>query len=91
MDNFRLGEVASEIDNLRLSKRVEQLEHMMLQRNDNVLLRLEKLEERLNLMMNLKTANKLDITKFTCEIMPLGSHLRKSEVESKLRKVEVDS
>jgi hypothetical protein len=100
MDNFRLGEVATEIAEppTRIAEmesiyhRLKLLEERL---NDLITLllpaRLEKLEERLNLMMTLKTANKLDLSKFTCDIPSLGLHSNK--VELPLRKVEpnVDS
>lgn len=91
MDNFRLGEVATEIaePSTRIAKmesiyfRLELLEQRL---NDLITLllpsRFEKLEERLNLMMALKTANKIDLSKFTCEIPPLGIPLRKVEIDS---------
>lgn len=83
MDNYRLGEVATELENQRLTQRVELLEARL---DDLITLlipaRLEKLEDRLNLMMALKTANKLDLSKFTFDIPPLGLPLRKVEVES---------
>ena len=80
MDNYRLGEVATELENQRLTQRVELLEARL---DDLITLlipaRLEKLEERLNLMMALKTANKLDLSKFMFDIPPLGLPLRKVE------------
>lgn len=80
MDNYRLGEVATELKNQRLTQRVELLEARL---DDLITLlipaRLEKLEDRLNLMMALKTANKLDLSKFTFDIPPLGLPLRKVE------------
>lgn len=80
MDNFRLGEVATELENQRLTQRVELLEARL---DDLITLllpaRLEKLEERLNLMMALKTSNKLDLSKFMFDIPPLGLPLRKVE------------
>lgn len=83
MDNYRLGEVATELENQRLTQRVELLEARL---DDLITLlipmRLQKLEDRLNLMMALKTANKLDLSKFTFDIPPLGLPLRKVEVES---------
>lgn len=80
MDNFRLGEVATELENQRLTQRVELLEARL---DDLITLllpaRLHKLEERLDLMMALKTANKLDLSKFCFDIPPLGLPLRKVE------------
>jgi hypothetical protein len=80
MDNFRLVEVATELENQRLAQRVEMLEARL---EDLITLlipaRLEKLEERLNLMMALKTTNKLDLSKFIFDIPPLGLPLRKVE------------
>jgi hypothetical protein len=77
MDNFRLVEVATELENQRLAQRVEMLEARL---EDLITLlipaRLEKLEERLNLMMALKTTNKLDLSKFIFDIPPLGLPLR---------------
>lgn len=79
MDNYRLGEVATELENQRLTQRVELLEARL---DDLITLlipmRLEKLEDRLNLMTALKT-NKLDLSKFIFDIPPLGLPLRKVE------------
>ena len=85
MDNFRLGEVASEIaepptrvaEIQNIYQRLDLLEERL---NDLITLllpaRLEKIEERLNLMLALKTANQIDLSKFTCEIQPLGLPLK---------------
>lgn len=77
MDNynyFRLGEIATELEaeNKRLTQRIEQLE-LNFQELISLFIpmRLEKLEKRMNLMMCLKTANNLDLSKFTCDIPPL--------------------
>jgi hypothetical protein len=88
MDNYRLGEVATDfaplfskvdLENQRLTQRVELLEGRL---NDLITLlipaRLEKIEQRLDLMIALKT-NKLDLSKFTCDIPSLGLPLRKVE------------
>ena len=76
MDNFRLGEVSTEI--AEPPTRVAEME--------SIYFRLKKLEERMDLMMALKTANNIDMSKFTCDIPPLGSNLPRIEIP--LRKVE---
>lgn len=85
MDNynyFRLGEIATELEaeNKRLTQRIEQLE-LNFQELISLFIpmRLEKLEKRMNLMMCLKTANNLDLSKFTCDIPPLAPPIESVE------------
>lgn len=81
MDTFRLGEVSSnwvEEEDTKAqdtTKRIEERIMLLESRLDDLITllipaRLQKLEERINLMMDLKKVG-LDISKFTFDLKPL--------------------